>query len=103
MKDGVVIGDRMVMNYVPHAYPPNRSVLNPKLHELFNVPDHDQDRLLFMNGHPGTPLDHRKMLPSEHTTEIGSIQSTYTPVLSSFDDLDKFTYFYFSENDIYPK
>ncbi|KII67767.1 hypothetical protein RF11_00333 [Thelohanellus kitauei] len=41
--EGVLIEDRMVMNFLPPGYQQNKSVLNKKHQEIFNLPESDQD------------------------------------------------------------
>ncbi|KII61865.1 hypothetical protein RF11_05020 [Thelohanellus kitauei] len=49
--DGLVIRDRIITNFVPDGYQPLKSITNPKLYELTNVPESDENRLLFLNGY----------------------------------------------------
>ncbi|KII64760.1 hypothetical protein RF11_06655 [Thelohanellus kitauei] len=47
--DGLVIRDRLIMNFIPDGYKPLQSIINPQHYELFNMPKSDQNRLLFLN------------------------------------------------------
>ncbi|KII70836.1 hypothetical protein RF11_01280 [Thelohanellus kitauei] len=47
--EGIVVRDRMVMNFVPDGYDPFMSAFNQEHYELFNVPESDENRLLFLN------------------------------------------------------
>ncbi|KII69335.1 hypothetical protein RF11_10691 [Thelohanellus kitauei] len=61
IKDGFVIRGRMKMNFVPDGYKPFRSMNNPKHYELFNVPESDENRLLFLNGYPSNYYVYRRI------------------------------------------
>ncbi|KII64757.1 hypothetical protein RF11_06649 [Thelohanellus kitauei] len=48
--DGLVIKNRIIANFVPDEYQPLKSMINPKHYEYFNVPELEENRLLFLNG-----------------------------------------------------
>ncbi|KII70837.1 hypothetical protein RF11_01281 [Thelohanellus kitauei] len=57
--EGFVIKNRVIMNFVPDGYKPFKSVICPKKYEIFNVPESEQNQLLFLNGYHGNYLYYR--------------------------------------------
>ncbi|KII60410.1 hypothetical protein RF11_07480 [Thelohanellus kitauei] len=58
------------MNFVPDGYKPVKSVINSRFYELFNVPESEEDHMLFFNGYPSNYLSYRRIKTTCHEMKM---------------------------------